>query len=67
MAPQHPSVILSGGKPQKKDLTSIAARRPARKSKSKAGKIRRPRRYKPGSKYNLVTSLTIANCSQLAP
>ena len=64
MAPQHPSVILSGGKPQKKDLTSIARRR-ARKTKSKVGQIRRPRRYKPGSKYNPINSLTIANSSQL--
>ena len=46
MAPQHPFVILSRGKPQKKDLTFIARRR-ARKTKSKIGHIRHPRRYKP--------------------
>jgi histone H3 len=39
----------TGGKEPRKPLPSKASRRPV--PKTKVGKIRRPRRYKPGSKY----------------
>jgi len=38
----------TGDKVPQKDLTSVARRR--RSKKSRHGQIRRPRRYKPGSK-----------------
>jgi hypothetical protein len=50
MNPQDPTVLLSGGKAPEKDLKSVASRRNPRKTISKVGKIRRPRRLKPGSK-----------------
>ena len=65
--PQTRSYRVAGGKAPRKDLKSTTYRRRAHqpKPKSKHGKIRRPRHYKPGSKYDLITLLTIANCSQL--
>jgi hypothetical protein len=47
--------LVTGGKAPRKDLHTIAARRP----KSKQGKVRRPRRFKPGSKSDLPRILKL--------